>query len=89
MKQCVICGKRSVAGRSITYRGKLKKRGGVGRKTVRVNRRRFLPNLQRIAIVLNGSVRRTRVCVACVRSGRVQKAPLKPWRRSLSAPTPR
>ena len=89
MKQCAICGKRAVAGHSITYRGKLKMRGGVGRKTVRVNRRRFLPNLQRITIVLNGSVRRTRVCVACLRSGRVQKAPLKPSRRSPSAPTPR
>ena len=34
MKQCAICGKRPVAGRSVVHRGMLKKKGGVGRKTV-------------------------------------------------------
>ncbi|MBI3082786.1 MAG: 50S ribosomal protein L28, partial [Candidatus Omnitrophica bacterium] len=47
MQQCAICGKGPVIGSRVTHRGKLKKEGGVGRRTVRVNRRRFLPNLQR------------------------------------------
>ena len=61
MRQCAICGKAPSAGNSIVYRGMLKKKGGVGRKTVRVNLRRFLPNLQNIKILLNGAVKRTRV----------------------------
>jgi len=80
MYQCAICGKKPVSGSRVTHRGKLKKTGGVGRRTVRVNRRRFLPNLQRATVLLNGTVRRVRVCTACIRSGRVTKAPLPPWR---------
>ena len=82
MKVCVICGKRPVIGRALTHRGMLKKKGGVGRRTVRSNLRRFLPNLQRATILLNGVRTRERVCTTCLRSGRVQKAPLKPSRRS-------
>lgn len=82
MKQCAICGKRPVRGRTMTHRGMLKKQGGVGRRTVRSNKRRFLPNLQRATILLNGTVTRTRVCTSCLRSGRVQKAPTHPSRRS-------
>lgn len=78
MKQCMVCGKRPVIGHQTTHRGKLKKAGGVGRRTVRVNRRRFLPNLQRARILLNGTVRRIRVCTACLKSGRAVKAPLRP-----------
>ncbi len=82
MRVCAICGKRPFIGSAVTHRGMLKKQGGVGRRTVRVNRRRFLPNLQRRTVLLNGTVSRVRVCTACLRSGRVQKAPLNPSRRS-------
>ena len=78
MAQCAICGKAPVIGRTVTHRGMLKKKGGVGRRTVRTNPRRFLPNLQRATVLLNGHVLRTRVCTACLRSGRVHKAPLHP-----------
>ena len=78
MKQCAICGKRPVVGSQVTHRGMLKKAGGVGRKTVRVNLRRFMPNLQRMRVLLNGSVRRSYVCTSCVKSGRVLKAPVRP-----------
>lgn len=80
MKQCVICGKSPVIGKSKTYRGMLKKKGGVGRRTVRTNKRRFFPNLQPVRILLNGRVSRSRVCTACLRSGRIVKAPLTPSR---------
>ena len=82
MRQCAICGKRPVVGSAVTHRGMLKKKGGVGRRTVRVNLRRFLPNLQRATIILNGTVKRVRVCTACLKSGRVPKAPLRPSRHS-------
>lgn len=75
IKVCIICGKGPVAGRSYSRRGMLKKKGGVGRRTTRKNKRRFLPNLQRVKILLDGTVTRARVCTACLKSGRVQKAP--------------
>ena len=82
MRVCAICGKRAVVGSQVTHRGMLKKAGGVGRRTVRVNLRRFLPNLQRATVMLHGTVRRVRVCTSCLKSGRVPKAPLHPSRRS-------
>ncbi len=78
MRHCAVCGKRPVIGHQVTHRGMLKVKGGVGRKTVRVNRRRFLPNLQRATILLNGAVRRVRVCTSCRKSGRVLVAPRRP-----------
>ena len=85
MRECAICGKRPVVGSQVTHRGMLKVKGGVGRRTVRVNLRRFLPNLQSATIIRNGTVKRVRVCTACLRSGRVPKAPLHPARRSPTA----
>jgi large subunit ribosomal protein L28 len=85
MRQCEICGKRPVVGHRITYRGKLKTAGGVGRRTVRVNPRRFLPNLQRATLILNGTVKRLRVCTQCLTSGTLIKAPPKPSRPAPSA----
>ncbi|MBI4335646.1 MAG: 50S ribosomal protein L28 [Candidatus Omnitrophica bacterium] len=73
-KVCFICGKRPVAGRQIVRRGLAKKEGGVGRKIVRVSKRRFLPNLQRVKAVVEGSVKHIRVCTNCIKSGRVKKA---------------
>ncbi len=88
MRQCAVCGKHPVAGSQVTHRGMLKVKGGVGRRTVRVNPRWFRPNLQSVKMILNGTVRRVRVCVACLKSGRVPKAPLKPSRRSPPVPAP-
>ena len=85
MKLCVICGKKPFNGKTITYRGMLKKDGGVGRKTVRVNPRRFLPNLQPSTILLNGSVQHVKVCTTCIRSNRVVRAPHNASRRSAQA----
>ena len=82
MRTCAICGKHPVVGHAVTHRGMLKVKGGVGRRTVRVNLRRFLPNLQRTRLIRNGTVRRVRVCTSCLKSGRVVKAPLHPARRS-------
>lgn len=74
-KICAVCGKKPVAGRTIKRRGLAKKKGGVGQKITGVNPRRFLPNLKIIrAIMSNGSTKRIRVCVKCLKAGKVKKA---------------
>jgi large subunit ribosomal protein L28 len=39
-----------------------------------VSPRRFEPNLQRVRAMVNGGVRRLRVCTRCLRSNKVVKA---------------
>ena len=72
-RHCKICGKSAVMGNRVTTRGKAKYLGGVGRKVTGISRRKFLPNLQRIQIEVDGTVKRCRVCVQCIRSGAVTK----------------
>ncbi|HZU38306.1 MAG TPA: hypothetical protein VFA18_20445 [Gemmataceae bacterium] len=44
-----------------------------------------MPNLQRIQIEIDGQVRRERVCVQCIRSGRVKRpAKRKPFQMPTS-----
>jgi large subunit ribosomal protein L28 len=75
--QCAICGKKPILGNQIARRGKAKYLGGVGRKITGISRRTFMPNLQRIQIAdSKGTVSRARVCVNCIRTGRV-KRPVK------------
>ncbi len=71
--QCAIFGKKPVQGNQYTHRGKAKYLGGVGRKVTGKSRRTFKPNLQSIQCQVGGSVERMRVCVQCIRSGRVQR----------------
>ena len=77
--QCAICGKKPVLGNQYARRGKAKYLGGVGRKVTGISRRKFKPNLQHIRVQINGAVRQLRVCVQCMRSGRVQR----PQKRKL------
>jgi large subunit ribosomal protein L28 len=60
-KQCEVCGKTPVVGRILSH-------------AHNVRARRFEPNLQRIRAVVNGGIRRIRVCTRCIRSNRVTKA---------------
>ena len=39
-----------------------------------LTKRRWLPNLQRVRAVVNGANKTIRVCVSCIRSGKVKKA---------------
>ena len=77
MARCISCGKGPVAGRTYSRRGMLKKKGGVGRRTTRKNKRVFLPNLQSVRILWHGAVTHAKVCTACIKSERVVKAPLR------------
>ncbi|HEV8381817.1 MAG TPA: 50S ribosomal protein L28 [Gemmatimonadales bacterium] len=58
---CEICGKGPIAGHNISH---------ANNKTPR----RWYPNLQRVRVVVNGVVRRIRVCAQCIKSNRVAKA---------------
>ncbi len=60
-KICTICGKGSQYGHKVSH---------ANNKT----NRRWEPNLQKIKIVLDGSVRRAYVCSTCIKSGKIQKA---------------
>jgi large subunit ribosomal protein L28 len=70
---CEICGKRTHVGCNVTHRGLAKHKGGVGIKTTSRTKRKFKPNIQIIKVVMNGTVRRIKVCTQCIRSGRVAK----------------
>lgn len=73
-KICKICGKKPVAGRTIVRRGLAKKKGGVGQKITGITPRRFLPNLKTVRALVNGVPMRIRVCVKCLKAGKVIKA---------------
>ena len=70
---CAICGKGPRAGRSIVRRGLAKKKGGVGRKTTGISKRRFLPNLQTVKIEKDGKIQRVKVCTSCLSKGKIKK----------------
>ena len=60
-KCCDICGKGPAFGRNVSH-------------AHNVTPRRFQANIQRVKAVINGGVRRIRVCTRCLRSNRVVKA---------------
>ena len=74
-RMCEICGKRTTFGRSIARRGLAKRKGGIGKKTTGITKRVFRPNVQKIRVIEGGRVRRARVCAACIRAGKIRKAP--------------
>ncbi|MBC8214599.1 MAG: 50S ribosomal protein L28 [Candidatus Marinimicrobia bacterium] len=59
-KVCEICGKGPVTGNNVSH---------AHNKT----RRRWLPNLQRVKINMNGIVKRVQVCTTCIKSGKITK----------------
>ncbi|MEW6009116.1 MAG: 50S ribosomal protein L28 [Candidatus Omnitrophota bacterium] len=74
LKDCFICGKGPMVGNKIVRRGMAKKKGGAGRKVIGISKRLFLPNVQRINIILDGTKTKAYVCTKCIKAGKVQKA---------------
>ncbi len=70
---CEFCGKSTQVGRQIVRRGLAKRKGGVGRKPTGITKRTFKPNVQKVRAVVDGEVRRVRVCASCIRSGKIVK----------------
>jgi len=60
-KHCEVCGKAPVIGRQHSHANN-------------VHPRRFEPNLQTVRAMIDGGIRRIRVCTRCLRSGKVTKA---------------
>ena len=60
-KRCELCGKGPVVGRNISH-------------AHNVTARRFEPYLQKVRALVNGGIRRLRVCTRCIRSNKVVKA---------------
>jgi len=62
-QRCEICGKGPMTGHTISH-------------AHNVSKRRWLPNLQRVRAVVDGSTKTMRVCTRCIRSGKVVKPAL-------------
>lgn len=60
-RRCDICGKGPKFGRNVSH-------------AHNVTRRRFQANIQTVRAVVNGGVKRLRVCTRCIRSNKVVKA---------------
>jgi len=73
IKKCAICDKGPLYGSSLSRRGLAKKKGGTGRKTTRIVKRRFLPNLHKIKAYISGYPKTIYVCTKCLKSGKVKK----------------
>lgn len=59
-KKCDICGKGPMFGHKVSH-------------AHNVTNRRFDPNLHPVKALLNGDVKKVKVCTRCLRSGAVQK----------------
>jgi large subunit ribosomal protein L28 len=59
--KCSICAKGPVSGKTISHSHK-------------ASNRRFLPNVQKHRIIIEGKTRTAYVCSTCLRSGKVKKA---------------
>ena len=60
-RRCVICSKHTVTGFNVSH-------------SKRHTKREWLPNLQRVRIILNGRPQRAYVCVKCLKGGKVTRA---------------
>ena len=59
-KVCAVCGKGPSTGNNVSH---AKNR----------TKRRWLPNLQKIKIKIDGVAKRVRVCTSCIKTGKIEK----------------
>ena len=57
---CEICGRGPMFGNRISH-------------AHNVTKRRWMPNLQRVRVTIDGKPKKIYVCTSCLRSGRVQR----------------
>lgn len=72
-RQCDICCKGTSFGRSHSH-------------AHNVTNRKFEPNLRRVRAFFEGTSRRIWVCTRCLRSGFVQKPPVRNWTPEATPP---
>jgi len=78
-KRCEICDKGTATGRNVSH-------------AHNVTSRTWQANLQRVRALIDGTSRRIWVCTRCLRSGKVEKPPVRRWQpapaeAAESAPT--
>ena len=73
-RECYVCGKKPVSGRSISRRGMAKSKGGVGQRVTGTTLRRFSPNIQPVNALIDGKKQKVTVCAKCIKAGKVTKA---------------
>jgi large subunit ribosomal protein L28 len=78
---CEYCGKRTESGAQLARRGLPKKKGGIGLRVTGHTLRKFKPNIQRVAALIDGKATRVKVCTRCIKSGKV----IKPANRKAPA----
>jgi len=59
-RKCKVCNKGPMVGNTVSH-------------AHNVSKRRWLPNLQKITVELDGKARSAYVCTSCIRSGKVKK----------------
>jgi large subunit ribosomal protein L28 len=74
LRKCTICGKGHQTGKVVSRKGLYKKKGGTGSKICRSSKREFLPNLQRMRILIGGHPCRVYLCSRCIKKGAFLKA---------------
>jgi len=74
LKKCAICHKSSQTGKAVARKGQYKAKGGTGSKIARWTMRKFLPNLQKMRIVVKGKAVRVFLCAKCIKKGNFVKA---------------
>ncbi|MCD6363707.1 MAG: 50S ribosomal protein L28 [Synergistetes bacterium] len=60
-RRCEICGKGPTTGYRVSHSN-------------RHTKRRWLPNIQEVRAIVDGKVKRIKVCTRCLKSGRVIRA---------------
>ncbi|MBN2543965.1 50S ribosomal protein L28 [bacterium] len=61
---CEICGKRPITGHNVSH-------------SHHKTKRRWLPNLQTVLAVVDGKIKKIKVCTKCLKSGKVVKPSLQ------------
>ncbi|MDO8662017.1 MAG: 50S ribosomal protein L28 [Candidatus Omnitrophota bacterium] len=74
LKKCALCGKGALKGKTVTRKGQYKAKGGTGSKISRWTMRKFLPNLQKMRILIKGHAKRVYVCAKCIKKGELKRA---------------
>ena len=61
MAKCEICNKSTVFGHNVSH-------------SIRRTNRSWKPNIKKVKINDNGTIRRAKVCTSCLRSNKVERA---------------
>lgn len=59
-KVCEICGKKPMFGNNVSH-------------AHNITKRRWMPNLQSVRAIVNGTPKRVTVCTSCLKAGKVIK----------------